>query len=81
MLWKNEEAGITAVEKGKDKDRSPWAGRNPTVVVKVGKKPITGKWSPAANTITTHVCRAIKLTRDLNSIGLFARWTDFGSNI
>lgn len=44
MLWKNEEWGaVPEVQKGKKEERSPWAGKNPIMALRVGQKSLTGK--------------------------------------
>lgn len=46
IIWKNEDFD-TPLEKGKEKDRSPWAAKNPTAVWKLGKRSVTGEPPPA----------------------------------
>jgi hypothetical protein len=44
MIWKNEDWAQLQIPLGKkDEWRSPWAGKNPTAVTRIGRKSVTGE--------------------------------------
>lgn len=56
MIWKNEDWAQlqNANKKGEELGRSPWAGKNPTAAIKVGRRNMTGMaYSPDGRLLAT----------------------------
>jgi hypothetical protein len=65
MLWKNEDSGaVPDVQKGKKDERSPWAGKNPLMVYKIGLKNLTGELASRCMGFITNVCQGTAYSPD-----------------